>query len=169
MMQFTLGKVQVWCGDSISLMHNRIPPKTVDVAVTSPPYNTGMKYGDYDDNRPVGEYLDWLDKAFAAIKVILKDGGSFFLNIGSQPTDPKRARIITAIAERHFVVQNEIKWVKAISTGDDSLGHFTPLNSTRYLNHNWESVLHLTKHGDVPLDRLAIGVPHKDKQNITRS
>jgi len=164
-----VGNVQVWCGDSLSLIQNHIVPKSVDVAVTSPPYNTGMKYGEYDDNRPVGEYLDWLDKVFAAIRGVLKDEGSFFLNIGSKPTDPKRARLVTEIAERHFVVQNDIKWIKAISIGDDSFGHFTPLNSQRYLNHNWENVLHLTKTGDMRMDRLAVGVSYMDKNNIIRS
>lgn len=164
-----VGNVQVWSGDSLSLMQDRIDPKSVAVAVTSPPYNTGMKYGEYDDNRPEADYLKWLDDVIAAIKVVLKDDGSFFLNIGSKPTAPKRARLITEIAERHFVVQNEIIWSKAISIGCDSFGHFTPLNSDRFLNHNWENVLHLTKNGNLMLDKLAIGVPYKDQKNVNRS
>ena len=31
-----------------------------------------------------------------------------------------------------------------------------------------ETILHLTKHGDVPLDKLAIGLPYADKSNIAR-
>ena len=38
----------------------------------------------------------------------------------------------------------------------------------RYLNHTHEHVFHFTKEGAVPLDRLAVGVPFKDKSNIAR-
>lgn len=165
----SIGKVQVWCGDSTELIPEQIVPKSVDIVVTSPPYNAGMKYRMYKDNRPENEYLDWLDMVFSAIKVVLKDSGSFFLNIGSKPTFPCRARLIMDIAERHFVVQNQIVWIKAITKGSESCGHYRPLNSKRFLNHNWEYVLHLTKNADVSLDRLAIGVSYKDKNNIKRS
>jgi site-specific DNA-methyltransferase (adenine-specific) len=36
------------------------------------------------------------------------------------------------------------------------------------LNNNHESIFHFTNTGKVPLDRLAIGVPFKDKSNIAR-
>jgi site-specific DNA-methyltransferase (adenine-specific) len=42
------------------------------------------------------------------------------------------------------------------------------LAGTRFLNHNHEHIFHLTLEGDVKLDRLAIGVPFKDKSNIAR-
>lgn len=164
-----LGSVQVLCGDSLRLMTERLAPKSVDVVVTSPPYNAGMNYSKYRDNRPDDEYLGWLYRVFAAIKIVLKDNGSFFLNVGSKPTAPKRARLISDIAERHFEAQNQIIWVKSLSIGNETTGHCTPLNSERFLNHNWEYVLHLTKNGDVPLDQLAIGVPYKDRNNVRRS
>jgi site-specific DNA-methyltransferase (adenine-specific) len=49
-----------------------------------------------------------------------------------------------------------------------SAGHFKPLNSKRYLTDCHEYVFHLTKSGNVPLDRLAIGVEYADKSNIAR-
>ena len=67
-----------------------------------------------------------------------------------------------------FVLQNHITWIKSIATADDSVGHFKPLAGTRFLNHNHEHVFHLTLDGAVKLDRLAIGVPFKDKSNIAR-
>jgi site-specific DNA-methyltransferase (adenine-specific) len=38
----------------------------------------------------------------------------------------------------------------------------------RFLHHNHEHIFHLTLTGSVALDRLAIGVPFKDKSNIAR-
>ncbi len=79
-----------------------------------------------------------------------------------------------------FVLQNVIIWVKSISiqksdvgaypniTGDIAVGHYKPITSPRYLHDNYEYIFHFTKTGNVPLDRLAIGVPYQDKTNIGR-
>jgi site-specific DNA-methyltransferase (adenine-specific) len=67
-----------------------------------------------------------------------------------------------------FQLQNSIIWVKSISIGEDSFGHFKPVNSRRYLNHLHEHVFHFTKNGKTAIDRLAVGVPFKDKSNIAR-
>ena len=63
-----------------------------------------------------------------------------------------------------FVLQNTIHWIKSITVADRgarrrlSVGHFKPINSKRYLTDCHEYVFHLTKTGNVPLDRLAVGV-----------
>ena len=60
-------------------------------------------------------------------------------------------------------------WVKHISVAEDkSFGHFKPVNSNRYINNCFELIYHCTIDGDVPLDRLAIGVEYADKSNISR-
>ncbi len=48
------------------------------------------------------------------------------------------------------------------------MGHYKPLAGARFLHPMHEHVFHLTHEGDVALDRLAIGVPFKDKSNIAR-
>jgi DNA modification methylase len=55
---------------------------TIDVIVTSPPYNINKEYGTYKDNKKGKDYLDWLHEIAKLSHTILKDGGSFFLNIG---------------------------------------------------------------------------------------
>jgi site-specific DNA-methyltransferase (adenine-specific) len=67
-----------------------------------------------------------------------------------------------------FVLQNHIVWIKSIATKGDAVGHFKPVGGQRFLHHNHEHLFHLTLSGDVKLDRLAIGVPFKDKSNIAR-
>ncbi len=72
-----------------------------------------------------------------------------------------------------FVLQNTLHWIKSITVkpkkGDEiSAGHFKPINSKRYLTDCHEYIFHLTKSGDVQLDRLAVGVEYSDKSNITR-
>ena len=99
---------------------------------------------------------------------MLKDDGSFFLNIAGTSSDPWIAADAANAMRDVFRLQNSIIWVKSISIGEESFGHFKPVNSRRYLNHLHEHVFHFTKEGATPLDRLAVGVPFKDKSNIAR-
>lgn len=66
------------------------------------------------------------------------------------------------------VVQQHIIWAKHISSKDWSVGHFKPVNSQRYLTNIHESVFILSRDGNYPLSKLAVGVPYKDKSNIAR-
>ncbi|MCO6454374.1 MAG: ParB N-terminal domain-containing protein [Pirellulaceae bacterium] len=164
-----IGNVEVWCGDSLRLMRERLASQSVDVAITSVPYNVGKDYGSYDDNRPEAEYLAWLAECFETIHGVLKDDGSFFLNIDSPNSNPWRALKIAEIAGRFFSLQNRIIWVKTITVDGLSHGQFSPNGSNRYLDHTWEFVFHFTKTGNREIDRLAIGVPYADKGNLRRN
>lgn len=147
-----------------------------DVVVTSPPYNLGVQYGNYDDTIPRDQYLDWLEEVVTKIKRKMKDDSSFFLNVGSKPTDPWGPFEIAVRLRNHFELQNTIHWIKSIYIENESygetkainVGHYKPINGTRFLNDSHEYIFHLTKTGNVPLNRLAIGVPYKDDHNTTR-
>jgi len=58
-----------------------IEDSSIDLIVTSPPYNVDIKYKTYDDRIPYKAYLDftreWLEKCYA----LAKDDGRFCLNI----------------------------------------------------------------------------------------
>jgi site-specific DNA-methyltransferase (adenine-specific) len=162
-----VSKLQVIGGDCLKEM-SYLADNTFDVVVTSPPYNIGINYASYDDRLDQSEYLQWLEAVFREIKRVMKDDGSFFLNVGNQNKHPWLTVEILSIARPLFNLQNNIMWAKSISIGDDSVGHFKPISSPRYLNNNHESIFHLTKTGSVAIDRLAVGVPFKDKSNIAR-
>jgi len=156
------------------------PAGSVEVVVTSPPYNLGIKYEGYDDDGSREEYLDWTGRWFAGVSRLLHRNGSFFLNVGSRPRDPWVPFEVLAVAREHFRLQNVFHWVKSISvmkedagrcpaiTGDIVVGHYKPINSKRFVNDCHEYIFHLTHRGDVKLDRLALGVPYQDKSNVTR-
>lgn len=63
------------------LLTKEIEENSVDLIVTSPPYNVDIKYNAYDDRIPYSVYLkfteEWLAKAFS----LLKEDGRFCLNI----------------------------------------------------------------------------------------
>ncbi|MHA1587107.1 MAG: DNA-methyltransferase [Candidatus Heimdallarchaeota archaeon] len=156
--------------DCIKGMNDILPAKSIDVIVTSPPYNINIDYNSYDDNRPFNEYLDWLGIIAQGCSRVLKNDGSFFFNIGDRPSDELRALTVAQKIAQHFKLQNTIHWVKsiAIPEKDINIGHYKPVNSQRYLNNSHEYIFHFTKQGDVEVDKLAVGVPYADKSNIGR-
>jgi site-specific DNA-methyltransferase (adenine-specific) len=141
---------------------------SVSVVVTSPPYNIGVNYRTYEDSKSQDEYLKWIRNLGSAIHRVLEPEGSFFLNVGSRPSDPWLAWDVASQLRGTFVLQNAIQWVKSIAIGKESAGHYKPITSPRFLHDCHEYIFHFTKSGMVPLDRLAIGVPYQDKSNIGR-
>lgn len=158
----------------------KLPEECVDVVVTSPPYNIGVAYGTYDDTVSRKDYLDWIGKWSDEVWRVLARTGSLFLNIGGKPSDPWGPVEVALRLRERFRLQNTIHWIKSIvieksTCGDDhglgedvNVGHIKPINSKRYLSDAHEYVFHFTKHGDVELDRKAVGVAYKDKSNIAR-
>jgi site-specific DNA-methyltransferase (adenine-specific) len=104
----------------------------------------------------------------AALRRVMKPDGSFFLNISGSPNRPWLPFELIVRLRPLFVLQNHITWIKSIAVGTDSVGHFKPVAGRRFVHHAHEHIFHLTLDGEVRLDRLAIGVPFKDKSNIAR-
>ncbi len=165
--------MEIHCDDCVKGMR-KIADGSVDVAVTSPPYNLGIAYRSYQDNRERVDYLKWSEIWATEVRRILKADGSFFLNLGAANSDPTLPfEVVLRFSRTMFHLQNTIHWVKSISIPQEdgstfSKGHFKPINSPRYLNDGHEYVFHFTKSGNVAIDRLAIGVPYADKSNISR-
>ncbi len=154
----------------------KLPEQSIDIVVTSPPYNLGIKYRNYQDRRTREQYLAWSCEWASQVKRVLAADGSFFLNLGACPSNPLIPHeLVVALKDQNvgFVLQNTFHWIKSITirtkAGDEiSAGHFKPLQSQRYVTDCHEYVFHLTRNGDVPLDRLSLGVPYSDKSNIAR-
>lgn len=83
----------IYCKSSESM--SEIEDESVDLVVTSPPYNIGIKYGNktakgsvvesksikYQDNLPEDEYRRLLKTVFSECKRVLKKDGSIWINI----------------------------------------------------------------------------------------
>jgi site-specific DNA-methyltransferase (adenine-specific) len=165
-------KIDLRLEDCVSGM-GRLPDGQVDLVVTSPPYNLGIRYGRFSDRQDRQSYLQWCAQWAAEIRRVLKKDGSFFLNVGSAPSRPMFPHELVLELRDLFVLQNTIHWIKSVSIDGESggiisRGHFKPINSPRYLNDCHEYLFHLTPEGTTPLDRLALGVPYQHKSNIAR-
>ncbi len=157
-----------------------LAPGSVDVIVTSPPYNLGIAYRSYDDTMPRADYLTWTSQWVSLAARALAPEGSLFLNVGAKPTDPWTAIDIALAARPHLRLQNTIHWIKSIAiekadagaraalASDLAVGHYKPINSRRYVNDCHEFIFHFTPSGRTPIDRLAVGVRYQDESNVGR-
>jgi site-specific DNA-methyltransferase (adenine-specific) len=171
--------IRFYLGDSLDLVA-KLRPRSVDVVVTSPPYNLGIQYRTYDDGQPRKESLAWSGEWIAGVANALKPQGSLFLNVGAKPTDPWTALDVAQAARTHLELQNIIHWIKSIAIEKDAagaragladdlaVGHYKPINSDRFLNDCHEFLFHFTPHAQTPLDRLALGVKYQDASNVIR-
>ena len=81
---------------------SRLADESVDLVVTSPPYNLGISYGKYSDRQDRRSYLGWCDEWAGQIRRLLKPDGSFFLNIGAAPSNPMLPHEIVMTLARVF-------------------------------------------------------------------
>lgn len=174
------GSSRLFVGDAVELLEEVVPAGTADCLITSPPYNRGVRYGRYRDRLPREAYLAWVGTVGRAAARALAPDGSFFLNVGSPPTDPFLAFDVARAVGGHLVLQNVIHWVKSIAIdrgdagrasglpADLAVGHYKPVPSSRYLHGAHEYIFQFTHSGAVRLDRLAVGVPYADRSNVGR-
>ena len=168
-----------YLGDCLDIL-DRLSPESIDVIVTSPPYNLGIRYRTYDDTMPREEYLRWTAEWVRRSATRLTRNGSLFLNVGAKPTDPWTALDVAQAARPYLRLQNTIHWIKSIAiekalagtrsglADDLAVGHYKPINSRRFLHDCHEFVFHLTPGGNTPLDRQAVGVRYQDQSNVAR-
>jgi len=168
-----------YLADCVGLL-GQLEAQSVDVIVTSPPYNLGIQYNRYQDTLSREDYLAWTSTWVAAAARVLRPEGSLFLNVGARPSDPWTALDVAQAARTHLRLQNIIHWIKSIAidrssagaaaglTRDLAVGHYKPINSDRFLNDCHEFVFHFTHDGTTELDRLALGVPYQDQSNVGR-
>src|SRR3954467_2345587 len=145
------GKNRFYLSDCIDVFRH-LEPQSVDVIVTSPPYNLGIRYNKYQDTLSQSDYLEWTSTWVAGAARVLHPDGSLFLNVGGKPSDPWTALDVAQTVRSHLRLQNVIHWIKSIaidreSTGsasglarDLAVGHYKPINSQRFLNDCHEFV-----------------------------
>jgi len=70
----------VMVGDCLSKL-KEIPSESVDLIITDPPYNIGLKYDKkvFVDRKSTKEYFEWLEKRLEGCARVLKKTGSIYL------------------------------------------------------------------------------------------
>jgi adenine-specific DNA-methyltransferase len=86
---FETSQCLIYHGDCLELMR-RLPNESINLAVTSPPYNIGKEY---EDRLALAAYLDWCENWIKEIYRLSKADGTFWLNLGYMPLE-ERAKAI---------------------------------------------------------------------------
>ena len=67
-------------GDSLDVL-KKMDDESIDIVVTSPPYNAAHDYDNYNDNKDKKEYLSNMKSIFSQIHRVLKKDGRICLNV----------------------------------------------------------------------------------------
>lgn len=159
----------------------RLPDKSIDFCMTSPPYwmmrDYGVK-GQIGQEKTPEEYIEKLVLVFRELKRILKDSGSIYLNLGDTyiGTDcgsvsktkrtwkrPKQlalipSRVAIALQDDGWILRNDICWYKPN-------GLPSPVKDR--LTNRWEHLFHFVKQRKYYYNLDAIRQPLK-KSTIKR-
>jgi DNA modification methylase len=99
---------------------------SVQLIVTSPPYNVGKAYANHDDSLPLDEYLAFLNQVWRECYRVLAPGGRLCINVANtdrKPYLPLNALITTELLRMArdeglcWQMRGEIIWDKGSSAG----------------------------------------------------
>jgi site-specific DNA-methyltransferase (adenine-specific) len=76
---FSSETIRLYCDDFLSF--SELPPESVDLVVTSPPYDVDIQYDGFSDDLPYPKYLEFIGKALAKCYELAKPDGRLCLNI----------------------------------------------------------------------------------------
>lgn len=132
-----------------------LPDAHVDLIVTSPPYADSRKdtYGGIHPDR----YVEWFLPVAAELKRVLKDEGSFVLNIKEKVVGGERhtyvLELILALKRQGWLWTEEYIWHKK---------NCAPGKWPNRFRDAWERCLHFTKQKKFKMNQEAVMVPTGD-------
>jgi modification methylase len=122
--------------------------ETVRLIPTSPPYNVGWLYADYDDDLPLDEYHETLTTVAAECWRVLEPGGTLAINVPptirtrTERAYPLAAQLQLDLRAAGWLLAEPIAWVKAGKDGKP-LAHSTAFGapSTPYFRPTYELLI----------------------------
>jgi site-specific DNA-methyltransferase (adenine-specific) len=97
-----------------------LPPNSVDLIITSPPYNLGKRhhtgnirfksYNDYDDDMPEHIYQQWQIEVLNECHRVLKTEGSMWYNHKNRIQNGVQITPYEWLLKTNFVIKQEVVW-----------------------------------------------------------
>ena len=91
-------------GDCIKLMKT-LSEGCIDLVVTSPPYNCGIKYDTHIDNLPMDEYWSWTREWLTETYRLIKDDGRVSINIPYEVNVQDRGGRVFFVSEFYQIMK----------------------------------------------------------------
>jgi len=135
----------------------KLPSCSIQVIVTSPPYNMNKKYKSYNDKVSWDKYYQFLLRVFVESHRILKNEGLLFLNVSNSIVNQFKAyELANLLKIIGFNLVDTVVWYKI---------NPQPNRSTRLLMNSYEFVFVFSKTKDYYFNKRNIAVPckHSDK------
>lgn len=93
----------------------KLPSNSVDLVLTSPPYNLSIEYAEHNDSMDLKNYYEWCEQWLSECFRVLKNGGRFCLQIGcfqsnlNEPTYSTFTEICKSVGFtfREFIIWNK--------------------------------------------------------------
>lgn len=125
----------VICGDALDVLMQPSGPiadKSVRLLYIDPPFNTGYRFGDYEDAMDSGQWLSMLRDRLQAVKRYLRDDASIWLHLDDSESHRARCVLDEVFGTQSYVAT--IIWQRrttresrsAISTNHDSILVYAP-------------------------------------------
>lgn len=154
MMPLSIFLDRIVLGDCLKILQD-IPSDSVNLIVTSPPYADNRK-NTYGGIAP-DEYVDWFLPIAAELKRVLRDDGSFVLNIKEKVVDGERhtyvLELILSMKRQGWLWTEEYMWHKRNST---------PGKWSNRFRDSWERCLHFNKQKKFKMFQDSVMVPMGD-------
>lgn len=142
---------QFLCGDVLDQLA-QIPDQSVQMTITSPPYNLGVAYRGYDDAREYGDYRRWLKEVWRELFRVTVRGGRFALNTaptGIANYHPIQIDLTNDAREVGFEFRAELIWYKQNMTAKRTAWGSFRRPSHPHVIPSWEYVDILQKYSPV--------------------
>lgn len=132
---------KIHCSDSLELLQ-KLPDNSIDIVLTSPPYNFGIQY---DNTNDVNIWEDYFDKLFSIFKEcirVLKSSGRMIVNIQPMFSDyiPTHHLISNFFIKEGLIWKGEIIWEKNNYNCKYCTWGSWKSPSSPYLKYSWEFV-----------------------------
>lgn len=141
---------EVYLGDCRTLL-GQLPNGSVDLVVTSPPYNLGKEY---ESKVALDHYLEEQRHVLSECARVLKSTGSIFWQVGAYSDDglliPLDVRFFPIMEELGLLPRNRIVWIRQHG-----------LHASKKFSARHETILWFTKSDSYHFDLDAIRVPQK--------
>lgn len=129
------------CADALKTL-KKMSNHSVDIIITSPPYNFGLNYSKDDDTKKWTDYFAWLYPIWKECFRVLKVGGRMCVNVQPLFSDymPTHQIIASQLRKLGFLFKAEILWEKNNYNAKYTAWGSWKSPSMPYMKYTWEFI-----------------------------